>query len=205
MHCNCALTLLTGITVVDVEKVSEANNINYICCLFIRIITEFTSNQPCSQMALRFFWLMQAFLLANSSTPTTNPAAPARTSPIALEVVPETVTAQSLCADVAKFVNTNHSGRPRADTPTAAKKSAKRTIIPHVARLFVKYANQTLLQGQLKSRWRMCWVTKARRSPLNSWYKGKETQGLSAGLPTRLSTSSLTLAPAITATRICMA
>ena len=102
-------------------------------------------------MALWFFWLMQAFLLAHSSTPTTNPAAPARTSPIALEVVPETVTAQSLCADVAKFVNTNHSGRPRAGTPTAAKKSAKRTIVPHVARLFnhlVKYANETLLQGQ---------------------------------------------------------
>ena len=63
-------------------------------------------------MALWLFWLMYAFFLENSSPAVTNTAAPARTNPIAMaqEVVPETVTAQSLIDDVTQFVNTNHSG-----------------------------------------------------------------------------------------------
>ena len=90
-------------------------------------------------MALWLFWL--------------NTAAPARTNPIAMaqEVVPETVTAQSLIDEVTQFVNTNSSGRPRAQTTTAAKKSATRTIIPRVATLFnhmVEFANKTLLAEQ---------------------------------------------------------
>ena len=70
---------------------------------------------------------------------------------MAQEVVPETVTAQSLIDDVTQFVNTNHSGRPRAQTTTAAKKSATRTITPRVATLFnhmVEFANKTLLAEQ---------------------------------------------------------
>ena len=70
---------------------------------------------------------------------------------MAQEVVPETVTAQSLIDEVTQCVNTNNSGRPRAQTTTAAKKSATRTIIPRVATLFnhmVEFANETLLAKQ---------------------------------------------------------
>ena len=95
-----------------------------------------------------------------------------------------------------------------AQTTTAAKKSAARTITPRIATLFnhmVEFANKTLLAEQHEVTVEDVLCHKNAPLAAQQLVQGQGDARLKCGIADSIINSPLTLAPAITATRFCMA